>query len=266
MMEHFACKKNNLWLCPVRSVLIVALILSLASETYAQLNLDYGPKIGPNVSRFIGNLPFSGMKKPRIGFSAGAFFNLRGTKQKFFQFEGNVFLTSRGNKSEYTNDTNIIRKISPDQEEKKYSILYLEVSPVFKFMLDLRPGTRPRPFILISPTYAGILSASFVGNGREFDSDKTKSSITRDDFGLTIGGGVSWFFLDRWYFLDVRYYQSFRNVSDRMNMNLDPYDENLVYDVKKSRVELYKDDSIIFHSTISATFGISLARQIKSFQ
>jgi hypothetical protein len=126
-----------------------------SNESTAQIKIEYGPKIGPNMSIFRGNRPFDGMKKPKFGFSAGGFISVRSAKQRRFQFELNLLYTQRGNRADYFNIE------AQESELKNVSVGYLEIPIIFKGMLN--GGGKVRPYIFGGPDYAGILHSSFKG-------------------------------------------------------------------------------------------------------
>ena len=265
-------KINCRFICLHLSALIL-LFLSVA-DSFAQLRADYGPKVGPNVSIFRSNMffgnemPFDGMVKPKFGFSLGAFLNLRFAKARSFQFEANIMYTTRGNRSDYINfeiaDDAVQRggNISEANQIKSFRVSYLEFPLLFKYSGFSKGNIRP--FLMAGPTYSGIWSAKYTANTLE--AKDVKNDLYRDDFGVTLGGGVSWFYLDRWYFLDLRYFHGIINASDRFNENLDPYNYLLEADEIRKNIPSLKNNGNFFNSTLSVTFGVSLSRQIKTFQ
>lgn len=224
---------------------------------YAQLKLDYGPKVGGNISFFRGDMPFNGMAKPKFGFSVGGFLNIRSTKKKKFQFEANALFTLRGNNSEYLNsDLAAASQNILGQEEKSYTIGYLEFPLLFKYAFDL--SSFMRPYVMAGPTYSGIWFANYKSGSYEED---VRNDIWRDDFGITIGGGISWFFLSRWYFVDIRYFHGVFNISERLTKNLDPFNPDISKDPIRGKIDVFIKDGAFYNSTIAITFGVSLSRQ-----
>jgi hypothetical protein len=215
-----------------------------------QIKVDFGPKVGPNVSVLRGARPYSGMAKPVFGFTAGGFFNVRAVKNRF-QFEMDLLFTTRGNKADFLN-TN-----TGENEIKSISVSYLEIPLLFKFILG--NGKTARPYVFAGPTYAGILRANFKSPRYEA---RITNDIKRDDLGLNAGMGLTWFYNDRWYFLDARCYYGFINTSDLLTRNLDVFNPNLPD-------ELFEKDPNIraianyYNATFSLTFGISLNKQLQ---
>lgn len=252
---------------------LILLFLSV-TEGVAQLRVDYGPKAGPNVSVFRSKMlfgsemPFDGMVKPKFGYSLGAFLNLRFAKARTFQFEANIFYTTRGNRSDYINfeiaDDAQQRggNIAEANQVKSFRVSYLEFPLLFKYSPIYKGNIRP--FLMAGPTYSGIWSAKYKANSLE--AKDVKNDLYRDDFGVTIGGGISWFYMDRWYFLDLRYFHGIINASDNFNQNLDPYNYLIDADEIRKNIPSLKNNGDFYNSSLSLTFGVSLSRQIKSFQ
>ncbi len=240
-------------------LLPILCILFLGTEPVkAQLRVDYGPKAGPSASIFRGKMPFKGMALPKIGYTGGAFVNIRSLKNKMFQFEANILFSVRGNRADYINGELATIGFSDLNETKSYSVSYLEVPLIFKAMLNR--GGMVRPYVFGGPDYSGIWGAKFKGtDGKTQD---VRNDVTRDDLGLILGGGICWFYLDRWYFLDVRYYHGLINASDRFNENMDPYNYRIEFDALRNNIDIFKNNGTFYNSTLSLTFGVSLSRQI----
>jgi len=219
-------------------------------ESAAQIKMEYGPKIGPNMSILRGDRPFDGMKKPKFAFSAGGFISVRSAKHRRFQFEINLLYTQRGNRADYFNIE------AQESELKSFSVGYLEVPIIFKGMLN--GGGMVRPYVFGGPDYAGILHATYK-NG----SIKTnvRNDIKRDDLGILVGAGITWFFLDRWYFADARYFHGIVNTSDLITKNLDVYNPNIKNDPIRGTYQTNLDIGSFYNSSFTLTFGVSLARQ-----
>ena len=237
--------KARYWFC------FFVLFWSVSHQVGAQLKVDFGPKAGVNASLFRGDFEFEGMARPKFGFTAGGFLNVRSAKKKNFQFEADVLFTIRGNNSEYLN------LVTDLQESKTYTMGYLEFPLLFKYMFNM--GGTSRPYIMAGPTYSGMMFASQQVEGQK--SEDVLKSIGLDDFGFTVGGGFTWFFLDRWYFLDIRYFHGFANISENLNKNLDPYDDRIEFDVNKKDEELFTNIGKYYHSSLYITFAVSLSKQ-----
>jgi hypothetical protein len=242
--------KARNWFC------LFVLFWSVSHQVGAQLKVDFGPKAGVNASLFRGDFEFEGMARPKFGFTAGGFLNVRSTKKKNFQFEADVLFTLRGNNSDYLNTEVALLDPNTGQENKSYTIGYLEFPLLFKYTLGA--STFIRPFVMAGPTYSGIWFANYKTG--DFKKD-VQNDILRDDFGLTIGGGISWFFLDRWYFLDLRYFHGFLNASERLNRNLDPYDPNISGNPIKGKLDVFTKDGAYYNSSLYITFAVSLSKQ-----
>lgn len=231
------------------SVLLIFLVAEMKVSAQETIKIDYGPKAGPNVSILRGTRPFEGMRKPVFGISAGGFFNVRALKSRF-QFEMDLLFTMRGNKAEYLN-------LNSDLDEtKSINVSYLEVPVLFKYIIG--NGKTMRASLFGGPAYAGILRATY-NNGNI--KDRITNDIKRDDLGITAGGGLTWFYLDRWYFLDVRYFHGMINTSDLITKNLDVFNPNLPPEIT-DKDPFKKDIGRYFNSTLSLTFGVSLSRQV----
>jgi len=235
------------------SGLLLAFLFSAfySNESTAQILMEYGPKIGPNVSILRGDRPFDGMKKPKFGFSAGGFFSVRTARYRRFQFEMNLLFTQRGNKADY------FEIDAQESEIKSFSVSYLEVPIIFKGMLN--GGGKVRPYVFGGPSYAGILRSSFKNGDKKIDG---REYVSRDDLGILIGTGVTFFILDRWYFVDARYFHGIINTSESITKNLNPFDPTLkARDPIKGSFVNNTEIGSYFNSTFTLTFGVSLRTQ-----
>jgi hypothetical protein len=169
----------------------------------------------------------------------------------------------RGNKSDYENLEYPPQYSNLAIENKSITLGYLEFPLLCKLMLSMNQHVRP--YVMAGPTYSGILYSKYTGNGYEIDDDKFRDFLERDDFGITIGSGVCWFYLDRWYFLDLRYFHGIRNLSQNLTKNLDPYDDNIGNDPIRRDLPSFTQIAKLHNSTIMLTFGVSLSRQINRF-
>jgi hypothetical protein len=216
----------------------------------ATVKAEFGPKVGPNASIWRGDRPYTGMKKPAIGLSFGGFVSFRFAKMRYFQLEINALYTLRGNRCDFTNSFTGLA------EQKSILVHYGEIPILFKFMLNR--GGQARPYIFLGPTYSGSLSASFKNAGLKQD---VSNDVNKNDVGLSIGGGFTWFFLDRWYFFDLRYYHGFINTSAFFTNNLDVFNPNW----KNNPITLVDENNgtigNYFNSTVSLNFAVSLSRQ-----
>jgi hypothetical protein len=259
-MNLIAMQANKISKFAFTGVFVFVSLALFTGIANAQLKFDYGPKAGPNLSFFRGQMPFRDMVKPKYGLGVGGFFNMRSTKAKLFQFEANVMFSLRGNKSEYTNLDMLEKNEKIASESKNYTLGYLEFPLLCKVMLSMNENVRP--YILAGPTYSGIVYSKFVGNGLELKDDDFRKFLERDDFGITAGSGICWFYLDRWYFLDLRYFHGIRNLSQNLTQNLDPYNDNVKFDEYRKDLPVFNKIAQIYNSTIMLSFGVSLSRQI----
>jgi hypothetical protein len=211
---------------------------------------EYGPKVGPNASIWRGDRPYTGMKKPSFGISFGGFASFRFAKFRYFQFEINALYTLRGNRCDFTNSQSGLA------EQKSVSVHYGEIPILFKFMLN--KGGMTRPYLFLGPTYSGSLRASFTIGGEKKD---VSNDVNKNDVGLSIGGGLTWFYLDRWYFIDLRYYHGFINTSAFFTNNLDVFNPNWKNNPITSADENNGTIGNYFNSTISLNLAVSLSRK-----
>lgn len=185
-----------------------------------------------------------GMRGLKPGFTIGGYMSMKFPKQRKWQLEVDLLYTSRGNHSKFFN--------SEDERDYdiKYNIGYLEVPILFKYMLNR--GGMTRPYFIFGPTYCGILGAKKIEPQKTLD---VRSAIKRDDFGLTVGWGITGFLINHWYHLDIRYYHGFINLSDNLTNYMQPF------------VERYQGQVIndYYNSTLSLTVGISLERPEQYF-
>lgn len=201
--------------------------------------------MGGNISVFRGDMRADGMRKPHFGFSGGAFFMVRSQKQKRWQFEANVLYTTRGNNSEFFNTVDEDPKNDDFKSAFNYNLGYMEFPLLMKYMLN--KGGMTRPYLFFGPVYGGLITAKQVNkkSGRESNAFDW---ITRDDFGLTVGWGITTFFVDRWYHLDVRLYNGFADISDNLANDLEYFKTN------------YQQRAEYYNTTLSITLGVGLER------
>lgn len=225
-------------------------VLFLGYTAQAQTKVGFGPKFGPNVSIFRGDFPVSGMRKPHIGFCGGAYLMIRSMKQKRWQFEANVLYTVRGNNSNFLNTVDAETFNDEYKTAFDYNFGYIEIPLLMKYMLN--KGGMTRPYLLFGPVYSGLLQAKFTNNNSGRD-ENAFDWISRDDFGLTVGWGITSFFIDRWYHLDVRLYNGFADISD-----------NLANDIQKFRTSQQTRTSF-YNTTFSVTLGVGLEKSETAF-
>jgi hypothetical protein len=253
MMKIFTGKKNpsKLLLFFQCFLLTVLYIQNANAQSEAvTVKAEYGPKVGAAASIWRGSRPYDGMKRPSFGFSAGGFISFRFAKAKYFQLELAGLYTMRGNRCNY------FYPFTGMQEEKSVLVHYGEVPILFKFMINPRGFTKP--YVFLGPTYSGSLSASFRNGGRK---DDVSNDVNKNDVGLSIGGGITWFFLDRFYFLDLRYYHGFINTSAFFTNNMNVFDPNWKNNVFSAEDENNGTIGDYFNSTLSLNFAVSLHRQ-----
>lgn len=232
-------------------LLTIFLVNKVAAQSEAVLvRGEFGPKVGANASIWRGDRPYEGMKKPNFGFSVGGFASFRFAKARYFQVEINALYTLRGNRCDYFQETSGL------QEVKNITVHYGEVPILFKFMLNATGFSRP--YLYLGPTYSGAFSAKFNRSG---ESEDVSNDVNKNDVGLSLGGGFTWFFLDRWYFIDLRYYHGFINTSAFFTNNLNVFDPNWKKNEITSRDENNGTIGDYFNSTLSLNFAVSLNRQ-----
>ena len=235
-----------------RALFIVFCFSTFICQFANSQRIGFGPKIGGNASFFRGDLPVSGMRGLKLGYSIGGYLNIKFEKNKRWQVDINAMYTTRGNHSKFFNTIDLDDNNDAYETEYKYSIGYLEFPILFKYMLNKSGVTRP--FFMFGPTYSGIMNASVtdlnVSNSGKEKKLNAKDWIKRDDFGLTVGYGIQWFFINHWYHVDIRYYHGFINVSDNLTNDLKPFISGFSTQVI----------SPYYNSTISITMGVSLER------
>jgi len=233
--------------------LFIVFCLSAFSINFSQAQrVGFGPKLGVNTSFFRGDMRASGMRGLKFGYTFGGYLNFKFQNNKKWQLDINAMYTTRGNKSKFFNTIDLETNNDEYESEYKYNIGYIELPILFKYMLNR--GGMTRPFFMFGPTYNGITNAmhSDFTNRARGSEKKTNARdwIKRDDFGLTVGYGVQWFFINHWYHVDIRYYHGFINVSDNLTNDLKPF------------IDRYNGQiiSAYYNSTLSVTMGISLER------
>lgn len=198
----------------------------------------------------------SGMRKPRPGITFGGYLHFKHVKYKKWQFEIDVMYTTRGNASSFFNtlDDNLNNDIF--ETKYRYNLGYLEFPLLARYMLNR--GGVSRPYFIFGPTYSGILRGKLRDNtGSPGVTIDVREAVKRDDLGLTLGWGITGFFIDRWYHLDIRYYHGFINVSDNLTNDLRPYSYGNNYAAQV--IQPFRN------STLSLTVGVSLERPNQYF-
>lgn len=191
------------------------------------------------------------MRGIKPGFTFGGYMSMKFPKQRKWQLEVDLLYTTRGNHSKFYNTADDILSNDDFEENIKYNIRYIEIPILFKYMLNR--GGVSRPYFIFGPTYCGILGAKLIQPTKTLD---VISSIKRDDFGLTVGWGITGFLINHWYHLDLRYYHGFINLSDNLTNYMKPFVEgNYVGQVINN----------YHNSTLSLTFGMSLERPEQYF-
>jgi hypothetical protein len=219
--------------------------------------VGFGPKFGPNVSLLRGDFQVDGMQKPKFGFSAGGFMNVKWMDLKKFQLEVDLLYTMRGHRSEFFNTVGLDPDVQgPDLKSKyNYNLGYLEVPIIFKLMLNR--GGMKRPYLFGGVTYAGILHSTFE-NGNSGKKTNALDFIKRDDLGINLGYGYTWFFIDRWYHFDIRYFHGLINSSDFIWDDLQPV-QIAGNNRPANNINEFRN------STLSITFGVGLERSVTNF-
>lgn len=220
--------------------------LFVGSLVSGQIKTSYGPKIGANVSVFRGEMKTQGMRKPHYGFTGGAYFMVRSQKQKRWQFEANLLYTTRGNYSEFFNIVDNDPKNDDYKTKVNYSMGYIEVPLLMKYMLN--KGGMTRPYLFFGPVYGGLIHAKLTDKTNNARESNAFEWITRDDFGLMVGWGITSFYIDRWFHLDVRLYNGFSDISDNLAKDIQPFRSSL------------QDRAQFYNSTLSITVGVGLER------
>jgi hypothetical protein len=228
------------------SFFIPAVLLVFACRNSFAQRVGFGPKIGPNVSLFRGDFPINGMQGVKLGFTGGGYINFRFKHAKQFQFQMELLYTQRGHTADFVNS--LTDPINTPQEKLVYSLSYIEVPLLFKYMLNKSGMTRP--YLFGGPTYSGILTAKLKDENRNKSLD-IRESIKRDDFGFMLGWGISTFILDRWYHLDLRYFHGFLDLSESLTNVLRPY--NPFY--PEQIISSYRN------STLSITIGVGIEKR-----
>jgi hypothetical protein len=225
------------------TVLIITYFL-ISNSTFGQ-KIGFGPKLGANMSFFRGDFPLSGMRLPKFGYTFGGYMSVKGKKKKVWQFEMDILYTRRGHNANFLN---INKDPIPEiKDELSYTIGYIEIPMLFKYMLN--KGGVIRPYLLFGPVYSGILHADIKDkvSGKDFDA---KDFVARDDFGFMIGWGIQNFIIDRWYHLDIRYYHGFVDISEFLKNDLRPWQAKQSAD--DQTISPYRN------STFTITLGIGL--------
>ncbi len=232
------------------SIVVFTICLFSSLEVEAQ-KIGFGPKLGANASFFRGEMTLPGMRGLKPGFSIGAYMSMKFPKQRKWQLEIDMMYSTRGNRSKFYNTLNDDINDDVLEKELKYKIQYLEIPILFKYMLNR--GGVSRPYFLFGPTYSGILGAKLIQPNKTLD---VRSSIKRDDFGMTVGWGITGFLINHWYHIDLRYYHGFINLSDNLTNVMEPFVDGK-----------YKGQVItnFYNSTLSITVGMSLERPEQYF-
>lgn len=240
---------------PARILLCLALLVGAVTESGAQ-RVGFGVKAGSNASFFRGQMQLSGMRKFKPGLTVGGYLNFKHVKYKKWQFEIDFMYTSRGNSAVFFNTIDESTLNDLYETRFRYGLGYLEFPILARYMLNR--GGVTRPYFLFGPTYSGIMRAKLRDNtGTPGKTVDVRQDVKRDDFGLTLGWGITGFFIDRWYHLDVRYYHGFMNLSDNLTNDLAPYRYGPTY--PGQIIQPFRN------STLSITVGVSLERPNQYF-
>ncbi len=187
------------------------------------------------------------MQGVKFGFTGGGYINFKFKQAKQFQFQIEMLYTRRGHNADFVN-TITNQSPEPPQERLSYSLSYIEVPILFKYMLNKSGMTRP--YLFGGPTYSGLLTARLKDEIRNTDIN-VKDAIKRDDLGLTLGWGISTFFIDRWYHLDIRYYHGFLDTSEFLTNDLKTFKPGFEGQVI----------SPYHNSTLSITIGVGIEKR-----
>jgi hypothetical protein len=230
------------------SIFLIVTFFFVSNISFGQ-KVGFGPKLGANLSFFRGNFPESGMRLPKFGYTFGGYMSVKGKKNKRWQFEMDILYTRRGHNAKFLNtiNLNVGDPFPLLKDELTYTIGYIEIPMLFKYMLN--KGGVIRPYLLFGPVYSGLLHADIKDNvsGRDFDA---RDFVARDDLGFMIGWGIQNFIIDRWYHLDIRYYHGFVNISEFLRNDLRPYQSIGITD--NQTISPYR------HSTFTITLGVGL--------
>lgn len=222
-------------------IIIGVFFIWVINPVKAQVKIGFGPKGGPNISFFRGNFPIRGMREPIIGLTAGGYLMIRSQSQKRWQFEANVLYTTRGHKATFLRETNK----GELKTELSYQTGYIEIPLLLKYMLN--KGGMTRPYIFFGPVYSGLIHAKFTDQITRKEENAFEW-ISRDDFGLMVGWGITSFFIDRWYHLDIRLFNGFFDVSDNLANDLYPF------------LNPFQERASYYNTTLSLTLGVGLER------
>lgn len=170
-------------------------------------------------------------------------------KNKKWNFETGLYYTNKGNYSRYISETEVSNGSGVDYSYT-FRTNYLEVPLLLHY--NFVNNVKYKTYFLFGPTYSGLIKARREQTAPRIDDIDVKNALQRDDFGISIGIGQSFFFITRWCSFDLRYYHGIRNVND--------YDGLRKVHLRKTfeQGEIAK----FRNSTINFTFAIGLERNI----
>lgn len=171
--------------------------------TVATAQMQLGPKLGLNISNLHGN--DAGESKSKLGFTVGAFFNVK--LNDYLAIQPEVYYTTKGAK-----DTTIYDNQSYDYT---FALEYVEIPLLVKVLIPL--GSKIRSTIFVGPSIAFNSSAKVKtdvdGVILEADYDYIKST----ELGLVLGAGIGFPMGKNEIGFDARYNLGLTTIDDLDN-------------------------------------------------
>ncbi len=167
------------------SVLCIAFVLMIGTDTIAQENVSVGPIVGVSFANLRGDISNNDWKS---GATIGGFYNY--SSESRFGFSGQLLYTQLG--SQINNKTNDIR------------LNYIQVPLLLTYFLGKR-GSDVRPKLFIGPNLNYLVTAK-DRNGNDIYGETNNRVYNAFDLGLTLGAGFNYRIKNKvWLNADVRY-------------------------------------------------------------
>ena len=179
-------------------IILLFVLLSGVSQSYAQENVSIGPIVGVSIANFRGNKAGIGnTTDSKAGLTVGGFYTY--ASKTGFGFSGQVLYTQLG--AQVYNKTNEIK------------LNYIQL-PLLATYFFGQYGDKFRPKLFVGPSLNFLVGAKDK-DGNNLNPDSNNRVYNPFDLGITFGGGINIRLKDKiWLNLDARYGLGLLDVSD----------------------------------------------------
>ena len=181
-------------------VLFFALFISLSS-VYAQQQWSFGPRLGVNFSRIIGDAPNNGFLP---GFAGGLY--LMYSDVNHFGISGDLLYSQKGGKYDFSGD-----KYGNIYDQR---LNYIDIPVVARYFLNMKGEFRPNLFLGGNAAFLlnGKAKNRSINGAQQPDVDNT-ADFSSVEFGLVAGIGLNFKIAEgRWVQTDFRYQQGLTSI------------------------------------------------------